>query len=425
VHLPTQAELTVSQVGEPRYRSPLPDSAYVDEDRVLLSPLISDSPENGDDPPAFEEAGPRRDLVFSPSTATLGIVTCGGLCPGLNNVIRSVVMTAWRRYGVRRILGFRYGYAGIVSREPEPIVLTPDVVDDVHRHGGTLLGTSRGPQDIEVMVDRLIERRVNGLICIGGDGTMRGASAIAEAALARGVPLSVVAIPKTIDNDIHWVERSFGFATAVEEAGHAIDAAHAEARGALNGIGLVKLMGRRSGYIAAHSALAYADVNFCLVPEVPVDIDRLLDAVVVRLQARRHAVVVVAEGFGQETLAAGIDPGRDASGNVKLLDVGPWLKERLVDGVSKAGMETTVKYLDPSYSIRGCPANAGDAEFCSALGQHGVHAVFTGRTGVMIGYWNQHFTHVPIEVAAARPRQLDPSGDAWQRVLQATGQSVA
>jgi 6-phosphofructokinase 1 len=275
------------------------------------------------------------------------------------------------------------------------------------------------------MVDRLVERSVDALICIGGDGTMRGAAAIADAVRDRGVPIAVVAIPKTIDNDIHWVERSFGFATAVEEAGHAVDAAHAEARGVLNGIGLVKLMGRNSGFIAAHAALAYADVNFCLVPEVPVELDRLIGALVDRLRSRQHAVVVVAEGFGQQLLADGLDPGRDASGNAKLLDVGPWLAQRLREGVAGAGLTTAVKYLDPSYAIRGCPANAGDAEFCSALGQHGVHAALSGRTSVMIGFWNQHFTHVPIGVAVASTRQLDPAGDVWQRVLQGTGQAVS
>ncbi len=416
-------DLQIDRLGPGRHPTPLAlvEGTDPDLDGVLVSPLVSGL---GQHPPAaFELAGARPLLHVDPESATVGIVTCGGLCPGLNDVIRSVVMTAHRRYRVRQVLGFRYGYAGIADPELLPLALTPDVVDDIHHAGGTLLGSSRGPQDPALMVDRLVDLGVDALICVGGDGTLHGVGALVKEISERGAPIAVIAIPKTIDNDLNWVERSFGFATGVEEAGRAIDAAHAEARGARNGVGLVKLMGRHSGFIAAHAALAFADVNFCLVPEVPFRAQTLLDALMQRLAARGHAVVVVAEGAGQELIAEGRRRlGRDASGNERLADIGTWLRDTIAVGLASAGVDATVKYIDPSYTIRSCPANASDAEFCAALGLNAVHAALAGRTNAMIGYWNQHFTHVPIRVVTDGRRRLDPSGELWQRVLQATGQ---
>lgn len=416
-------DLRIDRLGTGRHPTPLSlveGVADPDLDGVLVSPLLSALGDGT--PPAFELAGARSLLHVDPGRATLGVVTCGGLCPGLNDVIRSVVMTAHRRYGVRRVLGFRYGYAGIAEPDLAPLELTPDVVDDIHHHGGTLLGSSRGPQDAAVMVDRLVELGIDGLICIGGDGTLQGARVLVGEIARRDAPIAVIAIPKTIDNDLRWVERSFGFATGVEEAGRAIDAAHAEARGARNGVGLVKLMGRHSGFIAAHAALAFADVNFCLVPEVPFRAEALLEALTKRLSARGHAVVVVAEGAGQELITQGRTLGHDASGNERLADIGTWLRDTVAVGLAAAGVDATVKYLDPSYAIRSCPANASDAEFCAALGLNAVHAALAGRTNAMIGYWNQHFTHVPIRAVTSGRRQLLPASELWQRVLQATGQ---
>jgi 6-phosphofructokinase 1 len=397
------------------------------EERVLLSadldgllPHLADCSE----PPTFELAGPRELLHFDPAGIVAGIVTCGGLCPGLNNVIRSIVLTLTHTYGVDRIWGFRYGFAGIVEDDPGPLELTPQAVDGIHEHGGTLLGSSRGPQSVETMVDRLQALGVSMLFVIGGDGSLRGALALTEEIARRGADIAIVGVPKTIDNDLQWIERSFGFATAVEEATRVCYAAHAEARGARNGIGLVKLMGREAGFIAAHATLASSDVNYCLVPEVPFDLHgpgAFLDVIDARLADRHHAVIVVAEGAGQEHVAA--DPeDRDPSGNKRLGDIGVHLERALVEHL---GPGATVKYLDPSYSIRSLRANAVDAEFCLALGQHAVHAAMAGCTALMIGYWNQRYTHVPIEMAISDRRHLDPDGDEWQRVLQTTGQPVS
>jgi 6-phosphofructokinase 1 len=428
---PTADELVVSRLGPCTFPCALLSGAmpFADEaHRVLLSADLTDLEpylRSGQSPPAFEPAGPRRQVFFDPKALTCGIVTCGGLCPGINNVIRAIVLTLSYSFGVGRVLGFRYGYAGLARGAQEPLSLTPAVVDRIHEFGGTVLGSSRGPQAIGDMVDTLVRRRVGILFVIGGDGSLKGATGLSEEIARRGERISVIGIPKTIDNDIQWITRSFGFATAVEAARMVINGAHQEALGAWNGVGLVKLMGRQAGFIAAHATLANCDVNYCLVPEVPFALDGengLLRELESRLERKHHAVIVAAEGAGQEFLRQPGEDERDASGNLKLKDIGVFLKDRIAQHFATLGAEVTVRYLDPSYSIRSQPANSIDAEFCLALGQHAVHAGIAGRTNMMVGFWNQQFTHVPIPVAVAGRWQLDPQGPVWQRVLEATGQ---
>jgi 6-phosphofructokinase 1 len=348
------------------------------------------------------------------------------LCPGLNAVIRSLVLTADHAYGVRKVLGFRYGYGGLAQHPAcEPIVLDRYQVDNLHMAGGTLLASSRGAPNVGEMVDTLQRRGIDVLFTIGGDGTLRGASALAAEIQKRNLPIAVVGIPKTIDNDINWIDQSFGFRTAIEEAHRAIHAAHAEATGAWNGIGLVKLMGRHSGFIAAHACLANPDVNFCLIPEVPFSLDgpgAFLETLEARLHARHHAVVVVAEGAGQELLEHEAEQRTDASGNVKLKDIGLFLKERMQRYFRKRDLESTIKYIDPSYIVRSLPANASDSKLCLILGQNAVHAAMAGRTDLVIGYWNQTFTHVPIPLAVSERKHVEVESDSWQAVLASTGQ---
>ena len=418
----------MGRLGPCQVHTPLlsPAGGFVEErDRVLLASTLKELEEDGrEGPRTFEMAGPREMVFFDPAETSCGIVTCGGLCPGINDVIRSLVMTLSYGYGIRRILGFRYGYQGLSAAGADSAMeLTPERVRHIHEDGGTLLGSSRGPQDVGEMVETLVRRRVNVLFVIGGDGTLRGAAAIAAEVERRGLAIAVVGIPKTIDNDLQWVTRSFGFTTAVEEARKAIAAAHAEALGALNGIGLVKLMGRHSGFIAAHAVLASGDANFCLVPESSFRLEGeggLLQALEERLRHKRHAVVVVAEGAGQELMAGDGEAQRDASGNIRLQDIGPFLQQRIVRGLKERGLETPLKYIDPSYTIRSLPANALDSAFCLVLGQHAAHAGMAGRTAIMVGHWGRHFTHVPLAMATGRRRQLDC--ETWQRVLEATGQ---
>lgn len=372
----------------------------------------------------LEKAGPREKIFFDPTKVCAGIVTCGGLCPGLNDVIRALVMTLWYQYGVRNILGIPNGYCGFLPEYHfSPIKLTPDIVTHIHQQGGTILGSSRGGSDTSRIVDAIEALNLNVLFTIGGDGTQRGALAIAEEAKRRNRVLAVVGIPKTIDNDLSYVVRSFGFETAVSRAADAVCAAHTEATAAINGIGLVKLMGRESGFIAAHTALATNDANFVLVPEVPFDIDGpngLWEHVKRRLNSRNHAVIIVAEGAGQNILEA--TDAHDASGNKVFNDIGVYVRDTLKSLAKRDSMTVNIKYIDPSYIIRGAAANPNDSIYCARLGANAVHAAMSGRTGLLISMLNDRYVHVPIKLAVAQRHLIDPDGDLWRDILISTGQ---
>jgi 6-phosphofructokinase 1 len=415
----------ITRLGECGIPSPLKGFHFVkDEERVLFHTSPAEVKKYfvaGKSPPALEEAGPRKEIFFEPSKLTCGIVTCGGLCPGLNDVIRSMTLSLHYHYGVKRVYGFPYGYEGLAPKYGhKPLELTPASIGRISESGGTVLGSSRGNQDVPEMVDTLERMDVGILFAIGGDGTLRGAHAIADEVRRRGLRIGVIGIPKTIDNDISFIQTSFGFETAVSEAHRAIYAAHSEAEGARNGIGLVKLMGRDSGFIAAYSSIVNSLVNFCLVPEVPFSLDGLFQALKVRLEARGHAVIAVAEGAGQGL--TGRSGERDASGNIRYGDIGIFLRDAIKDHFRETGMEINLKYIDPSYIIRSMPANPHDSAFCLLLGHNAVHAGMTGRTDMVVGVWNQRFTHVPIPLAASDRKKIDPEGWLWSSVLASTGQ---
>ncbi len=427
--------LTIQQLGERKIKSPLlekfnlNDMNFVrDEKRMLYNVMMENrEPSSIDSELTFELAGPREYIYFNSEEITSAIVTCGGLCPGLNDVIRSVVMESYYRYGAKKIYGIRYGYNGLnPAKGYEPIELKPDIVRDIHMDGGTILGSSRGGTDnLNILIDTLERMKINILYTIGGDGTLRGAHEIARLAMERGLNLAVVGVPKTIDNDISFIQRSFGFETAFSEAVKAIVSAHVEAKGAPNGIGLVKLMGRNSGFIAANAALAMNDVNYVLVPEIPFELDGengLLNNLEKRLFDRQHAVICVAEGAGQDLIARDGNTEKDASGNVKLKDIGVFLKERIESHFKKKSIEINLKYIDPSYMIRSAPAVPNDAIFCAQLGQYAVHAAMAGKTDLVIGQWNNNYTHVPIELAISKRRNINPTSRFWFTVLDATGQ---
>ncbi|MBW2047840.1 MAG: ATP-dependent 6-phosphofructokinase [Deltaproteobacteria bacterium] len=418
-------DLEVRTLGECRITSPMRSTDFVDNGkRVLFHSTIRKADafiQAGRDLPSFEMAGPRERIYFDPSKLKCGIVTCGGICPGLNDVIRAIVLSLHYHYGVESAFGFQYGFEGLAPayRHP-PVELTLKEVEDIHTKGGTILGSSRGPQDVSEMVDTLERMNIGILFTIGGDGTLRGGLAICEEIARRGLKISVIGIPKTIDNDISYVDESFGFETAVAETRTAIYSAHVEALGARNGIGLVKLMGRESGFIAAYSTLANSDVNFCLVPEVPFRLEALFSALRDQLEKRRHAVIVVAEGAGQDLL--GTTGRRDASGNPRFEDIGLFLKDQILAHFRDSGRDITLKYIDPSYTIRSRPANPHDSVFCLLLGHCAVHAGMTGRTNMLVGYWNGEFTHVPIPLAVSERKHIDPEGRLWSSVLESTGQ---
>jgi 6-phosphofructokinase 1 len=428
------ADLLVRSLGEPAVASPMArllhgrtsSPHYVHEsDRVLLDDTAGMAAARGCDVgalPSLEPGGPREYIYFDPAVTRVGIVTCGGLCPGLNNVIRGLVLEFSENYGVTDIVGFRDGYRGLVNGD-EPMRLWPARVADIHNRGGTILGTSRGGQDPAAMVETLVRHGVSVLMVIGGDGTLRGAEEIADAATERGATLSVVGVPKTIDNDIPYIDHSFGFQTAFARATEAIKAAHTEASSTPNGVGLVKLMGRHSGFIACYAALASHDADFVLIPEVPFSLDGaagFLSCLRRRVEQRGHAVVVVAEGAGQDLIAC--DGARDASGNAQLADIGQLLRERIAADFAAAATEFSLRYIDPGYAIRSVPANGYDAVYCLRLAQAAVHAAMAGRTAMVVGRWHGRFVHLPISLAVGSRNQVDPNGDLWMSVLEATGQ---
>ena len=378
---------------------------------------------------AFESAGPRKMIFFQPDKVIAGIMTCGGLCPGLNDAIRSIIMQLFYKYGVSRILGIRYGQKGLdPASKHKPIRLTPDDVKNIHLRGGSELGTSRGRVDTKIMVNSLEDYGINTLFCLGGDGTQKGLHDIYRVITERGLNIAVVGVPKTIDNDISYVYRTFGVDTAVTVARQAVRSAHSEAVSAYNAIGLVKLMGRESGFIAAMTTIAANDVNLCLIPEVPFSIDGedgILDILEKRIRRRHYAVVVVAEGAGQKIMEKEKAAATyDASGNIRLGDVGFFLKNTIIEHFKERGLPIDLKYIDPSYTIRSVPANAEDSMYAAALGRRAVDAAMAGKTDLLIGYWHNYFTHVPLELAVSKRKQVDPEGDLWREVLSTTGQPV-
>lgn len=426
--------LEVANLGPCRFPSPLQLSTVpgdgvgdfiADQARVRnVVELLDGRPPAAADDLLFEKAGPRERIFFSPAETNVAIVTCGGLCPGLNNVIRSLFLELHHNYGVARVWGIRYGYRGLNSAaEAAPVLLAPHLVEHIHRQGGTILGSSRGPQEPKITVDFLVQQNIQALFCIGGDGTQRGAEALHLEIARRGLPIAVVGIPKTIDNDIPYVTQTFGFSTALEKAKDVIAGAHAEAKGAPRGIGLVKLMGRDAGFIAAGATIASQEVNFALIPENRFPLEGhtgLLAALERRLDSRQHAVVVVAEGAGQYLLDEATEC--DASGNRKHADIGPALASRIVQHFESIGRPVNLKYIDPSYTIRSVPANCDDSLLCNALARHAAHAAMAGKTGVMIGYWHDAYIHVPIPLAVSHKKRVSPESELWVAVEACTGQ---
>ena len=439
--LPVYPDFTIDRLGPSKYPSPLLEymdsklsnySFIRDDEKILVDPCMDTIRrfcKLNLDPPAMERAGPRKKIFFNPSEIRAAIVTCGGLCPGLNDVIRSIFMQLNYRYKVKEVLGIRYGFSGLAPRIGRPPVkLTTGMVETIHREGGSFLGSSRGPQDPSEMVDFLEREMINILFVIGGDGSQRGALALSEEIERRGDEISIIGIPKTIDNDISYVARSFGFQTAVSVARDVLSTGHNEARGAYNGVAVVKLMGRNSGFIAAMAAVANGDANYVLVPEVPFDMEGpngFLQALEKRLEERKHALVVVAEGAGQDIISRDESVVRDPSGNVKLKDIGIFLRDSITRHFSTGWTAASVKYIDPSYIIRSSPANADDSIFCTLLAQNAVHAAMSGRTRMVISRWNNFFTHVPMQAVISARKKIDPTGPEWLSVLESTGQPAS
>lgn len=439
-HRLTPDDVTIDILGRCLLPSPVADHLgarsmhYVGAaDKVLLddalSPQEANTPQLGGRA-AFELAGPRDRIFFDPRTVRAGIITCGGLAPGLNNVVRGIVLELWFGYGVRQIFGFRFGYEGLIARHGHvPLTLTPDTVAHIHHDGGTVLGTSRGSQDPAEIVDNLEANGICILFVIGGDGTLNGALRICAEIAKRQLRISVIGVPKTIDNDVPFIDRSFGFVSAYSAAVDVIRSARIEAVAARDGIGLVKLMGRHSGFLASNAALASTEADLVLIPEVPIRLDgnKGVLAYIDRILDRKgHAVIVVAEGAAQDQIPD--PPGaekHDKSGNARLKDVGVFLRDRITEHFRANGREPTIKYIDPSYAIRSIPACPSDSIYCWNMARNAVHAAMAGNTAMMIGRWHGRFVHVPMKLATRESRHVDPDGGLWISVVEATGQPRA
>jgi len=428
-------DFTIEELGKASVQSPIIMSKslgdkvanYVTDDYFIrLSPNVVPGPQPPiKRPQVLERAGPREHIYFTPAHVHAGIVTCGGLCPGINDVIRALVRCLWTRYGVTRISGIQYGYRGFLPESQFGLKrLDPDIVDDIHKLGGTFLGSARGGgKEVVKIVDTMEKLNLNMLFTIGGDGTQHGALEIAEEVARRRLKIAMVGIPKTVDNDFALLDRSFGFNTAVSKAVEVVAAAHMEASSAINGIGLVKVMGRDSGFIAAHTALASHEVNFVLIPEVPFNLEGyngFLFHLEERLKKRKHAVIVVAEGAMQDYLLK--DKKHDAGGNVKLADVGIYIRSRIIKHFEERDIEINLKYIDPSYAIRSAPANPEDSIYCERLGNAAAHAAMAGKTKVIIGLVNNEFVHLPIKSVISHRNKVDPESSMWRDTLDATHQ---
>jgi len=425
-----RSDFVISTLGECTIPSPITDQTFVSDAETVSYftdvAQIKSYIDRGEDVPAFEHAGPRQMIYHNPAWCRAAILTAGGLCPGLNEVIKFLTLSLYRDYGVHDIYGIRYGYRGLnPARNLAPVRLTPEVVDDIHDKGGSILGSSRGAEDTGLIVDSLKRLGVNLLFCIGGDGTSRCAHEIAEEIMVRQLPISVVAIPKTIDNDISFIDRTFGFSTAVRRAEQFVSGAHNEAKGAYNGLSLIKVMGRDSGFIAAYTALANPYINYCLIPESPFSLDdpgdpkALLPHLVERMNLKHHAVIIVAEGAGQN-LFASRERKKDASGNILHEDIGIFLKNEINKYFKSRKIELNLKYFDLGYTIRSVRAEGDDAVFCATLAQSAAHAAMAGKTDVMVGHWSGMFTHVPIALATKQRKKLDLHTPLWSCVESLT-----
>uniref|UniRef100_A0A0E0ES75 ATP-dependent 6-phosphofructokinase n=2 Tax=Oryza meridionalis TaxID=40149 RepID=A0A0E0ES75_9ORYZ len=408
-------------------------NGYVNkDDRALLKVIKYASPTSAGaecvDPDCswvehwIHRAGPRKEIYYEPAEVKAAIVTCGGLCPGLNDVIRQIVFTL-EIYGVKNIVGIQFGYRGFFEKGLKEMPLSRKVVENINLSGGSFLGVSRGGAKTSEIVDSIQARRIDMLFVIGGNGSHAGANAIHEECRKRKLKVSVVAVPKTIDNDILFMDKTFGFDTAVEEAQRAINSAYIEARSAYHGIGLVKLMGRSSGFIAMQASLSSGQIDVCLIPEVSFTLDgehgvmRHLEHL---LEKKGFCVVCVAEGAGQDLLQK--SNATDASGNVILSDFGVHMQQKIKNHFKDIGVPADVKYIDPTYMVRACRANASDAILCTVLGQNAVHGAFAGFSGITSGICNTHYAFLPITEVITKPKRVNPNSRMWHRCLTSTGQ---
>ena len=427
----TADDLAIARLGERTIDTPLRDLLggreesvhYVTEtDRVLLDDTLGVAKRRSAgtpaELPAFNPGGPREKLYFEPSTVTAAIVTCGGLCPGLNNVVRALVLQLANAYGVKSILGFRNGYSGLTDTSA-PLALTPELVRDIHNRGGTILGTSRGGQEPAAMVDTLARHRVDMLFVIGGDGSLRGAQKIAAkpppaTAARRGGHPEDHRQRHSVDRpELRLPDRVRPRRRVDPRRAHR-GRVHRRRRGTGQADGPAQRLHRLLCDTRQPRSRLRPDPRSLLparqLPALPAQARRSAGA---RSRGRRRGRRAGAVPRSAET---------DASGNARLGDIGALLRERVTAHFAQHGTPLSLRYVDPGYAIRSVPANAFDAVYCARLAQAAVHAGMAGFTSMVVARWHGRFIHLPIALATATRNQVDPHGDLWMSVLEATGQ---
>lgn len=343
-------------------------------------------------------------------TKRLGILTAGGDCPGLNAVIRSVVKTA-TRHGYE-IVGFLRGFEGLA----DPVSYrTLDYANTEHilNQGGTIIGsTNRGRFTAKTGVEQLLtidpvlldeaahtcrQLGLEGLICVGGDGSL----SIAQQLYERGVP--VVGVPKTIDNDLSATLFTFGFDSAVDCVTDALDRLHTTAE-SHDRVIVLEVMGRHAGWIALFAGIGGGG-DVILIPEIPWTWDNVCRTITERDQrGKKFTLVVVAEGAQLPSGGLVVQNGVATDGQVRLGGLGALVAYEIERRLCRETRAVVLGHLQ-----RGGAPSAFDRVLATSFGAHAVRLVIERRFGEMVCYTPPCFTSCPIEKAIERLRLVDPS----------------
>ncbi|MGA7341196.1 MAG: 6-phosphofructokinase [Terracidiphilus sp.] len=434
---------------------------------------------------SLPEARPRTHLRYPLQPGAMlgiGILVSGGIAPGINAVIDGIVLrhslyharqcARGRRHSIE-ILGYREGFKGLLRPGVHPQRLNSAAIRGVVEIGGSYLGTSRadellpgtGPNrnaKLEAAIGRLQNDGVHILYVIGGDGSMSCAHALWHYARRKGYELSVVGIPKAMDNDILWVWQSFGFLSAVEEARQAILHMHTEVSSNPR-VGIVQLFGSDSGFIASHAGYSTA-CDLVLIPEDPMTMDDIVTHISERLTDRfgngqdiagPYALVVMAEtalpadarkyiddprvGLSEgkrgekEALKSFLDNGRRVRGQTpdELRTAGLKIVSRVLQDRIQQELEPREYWRDfrvitnePRHLIRSIPPSVTDVIFGERLGALAVDNAMAGYTDFMVSQWLTEFVLVPLPLVVLGRKRVPTNGIFWKSVLSKTGQRL-
>jgi 6-phosphofructokinase 1 len=445
----------------------------------------------------FAEAGPRNMLRFPGHHKKLlkvGVLVSGGIAPGINAVISGIVqrhvlyhtpqITDLRVPGktprsyTLQVFGFRNGFAGLLAGDDVTVLYDSDSPDEklrahlrrIANRGGSEIGTSRyddllstadpdkREKDLDQVAENLANRHFDILYVIGGDGSMRAAHATWKRSRDNGKSLSVIGVPKTMDNDILWVWQSFGFLSAVEKAREALQQLHTEATSNPR-LCVVQLFGSDSGFVVSHAALASGVCDAALIPEVPFTMKKLADYITERLSKRfrpgaggqsPYGMIVMAEtAVPQDAEDYLSDPEVDLDENEKaaiqaFVSKGCRVHGQTPDELRTGGLKVVSRVLqkriremkvddaywadfrvftnEPRHLLRAIPPSASDVAFGQRLGVLAVDNAMAGYTDFMISQWMTEYVLVPLDLVVLGRKRVPPNGIFWKSVVASTGQ---